>query len=60
MTKLPATPTQMVQSKLVNRQPIPCALCDCYITPFSGLLVILNDKERIIKFVHPHCCTDEE
>lgn len=59
MTKPPPTPSQMVRSKLVNRKPIPCAVCDRYISAFTGLAVILN-KERIIEFVHPHCCVHEE
>jgi hypothetical protein len=59
MTKPPATPSQMVQSKLVNRKPIPCAVCESYISPFAGLPVILDNKERIIEFVHPSCCVHE-
>jgi hypothetical protein len=60
MTKPPATPSQMVQSKLVNRKPIPCAVCDSYLSPFTGLPVILNEKEGIIGFVHPGCCVPED
>ena len=59
MTKPAVTPSQMVQSKLVNRTPVPCAVCDSYISPFTGLPVILNDKERIIEFVHPGCWLPE-
>jgi hypothetical protein len=59
MTKPPATPSQMLQSKLVNRRPILCAVCDCYISPFTGLPVILDAKERIIEFVHPGCCVEQ-
>jgi hypothetical protein len=60
MTKPPATPSQMVQSKLVNRKPIPCAVCDSYISPFTGLPVLLDNKERIIAFVHPSRWVHEE
>lgn len=60
MTSLPATPSQMVQSKLVNRQPVPCAVCNRYVGPFSGLPVILDAKDGIIGFVHPSCCVLEE
>jgi hypothetical protein len=56
MTRPLALLNQMVQNKLVNRKPIPCAVCDRYIAPFVGLPVILNDKERIIEFAHPGCC----
>jgi hypothetical protein len=56
----PALPSQMVRSKLVNRVPIRCAVCDLYIGPLTGLPAILNDKEGIIEFVHPGCCTCEE
>lgn len=56
MTRLPAELSHMVQSKLTNRVPIPCAVCDRYIGPFTGLPVILNQKEQIIEFVHPACC----
>ncbi len=60
MTRPPATPSQMVSSKLVNRKPIRCAVCDRYISSFTGLPVILDEKERIIQFVHPGCCVQEE
>jgi hypothetical protein len=60
MTTPPATPSQMVQSKLVNRKPTPCAVCDGYISSFTGLPVILDNKRRIIEFVHPGCCVHEE
>jgi hypothetical protein len=60
MTKLPATPAQMVHSKLLNRQPIRCAVCDRYISPFTGLPVILDDKKQIIEFAHPDCCENGE
>jgi hypothetical protein len=56
LTKPPATRSQMLQSKLVNRKPIRCAVCDCYISTFTGLPVILDNKARIIEFVHPSCC----
>jgi hypothetical protein len=56
MTKPPATPTQMVNNKLVNHKPIHCAVCERYIGPHAGLPVILNDKEQIIEFAHPGCC----
>jgi hypothetical protein len=59
MAKPRATPSQMVPSKLVNRRPSPCAVCDRYISPFTGLPVILDDKARIIEFVHPGCCVQE-
>jgi hypothetical protein len=60
MTKPRAMANQMVQNKLVNRKPIPCAVCDRYISPFTGLPVILDDKEGIIGFVHPGCCVHVE
>lgn len=60
MTKLLATLSQMVQSKLINRQPILCAVCGSYIGPFTGLPVILTAKDGIIEFVHPGCCVHEE
>lgn len=59
MAKPLATPSQMVPSKLMNRRPSPCAVCDRYISPFTGLPVILDDKARIIEFVHPGCCVQE-
>ena len=59
MTKPLAAPSQMVPNKLRNRVPIRCAVCDRYISPFTGLPVILNDKEGIIEFVHPGCRTYE-
>jgi hypothetical protein len=59
MTKPLATPSQMVQSKLVNRKPALCAVCDRYISTFTGLPVIINEKEGIIRFVHPGCCVHE-
>ncbi len=55
-----ATPAQRVRSKLVNRIPVCCPICDRYISPFVGLPVILNDKERIIEFAHPNCCVARE
>jgi hypothetical protein len=60
MANLPRTPTQMVQSKLVNRLPIPCAFCDRYIGPFVGLPVILDNRGQIIEFAHPGCCVVAE
>jgi hypothetical protein len=60
MTPPRAMASQMLQSKLVNRKPIPCAVCDRYISPFTGLPVILDNKERIIGFAHPGCCVHEE
>ena len=59
MTRPLATPSQMVQSKLVNRKPVPCAVCDRYISSFTGLPVILNNKEQIIGFAHPGCCVNQ-
>jgi hypothetical protein len=56
MIKPLATPIQMVASKLVNPKPVPCAVCDRYISPLGGLPVILDDKEQIIGFAHPDCC----
>jgi hypothetical protein len=46
----------MVQSKLKNRTPIPCAVCDRYICTFTGVPVILDAKKNIIEFAHPGCC----
>jgi hypothetical protein len=60
MTKPPATSTQMVRNKLLNRIPIRCAVCDRYISPFTGLPVILDNEEQIIAFAHPGCCIYEE
>jgi hypothetical protein len=59
MTMPLATQSQMVQGKLVNRKPILCAVCDRYISTFTGLPVIMNEKEGIIRFVHPDCCLHE-
>ena len=60
MTKPSATLTQMVQNKLMNQIPIPCAVCHRYINTFGGLPVILNDKEQIVEFAHSGCCADRE
>jgi len=46
----------MVRSKLVNRIPVLCAVCEHFICPFDGLPVILDAKEQIIRFVHAGCC----
>lgn len=59
MIKPLATSTQVVQSKLLNRAPAVCAICDLYIPSFTGLPVILSDKQRIIEFVHPDCCAHD-
>jgi hypothetical protein len=59
MTKPLATPSQMVRSKLLNRRPIQCAVCDRLISTLAGLPVILNAKAGIIEFVHPDCCTHD-
>lgn len=59
MTRPLATPIQMIQSKLVNRKPALCPVCDRYIAPFTGLPVIMNSKGQIIEFVHPGCCVSE-
>jgi hypothetical protein len=59
MKKPPAALRQRVGSKLMNRTPIRCAVCDHSISPCTGLPVILNDEEQIIEFVHPHCCAVE-
>jgi hypothetical protein len=56
MTKLPATPDQIVHSKLLNRKQVRCAVCGRYISSFTGLPVILDDKKQIIEFAHPGCC----
>jgi hypothetical protein len=56
MIKPPAAANQMVHNRLVNYKPIVCAVCDRYISPFTGLPVILKDKEQIIEFAHPACC----
>ena len=60
MTKPRAMASQMVQSKLVNHKPILCAVCDRYISTFTGLPVVLDGKEQIIGFVHPDCCVHVE
>jgi hypothetical protein len=60
MIKPLATLTQMIPSKLVNRTPIRCAVCDRYIACFAGLPVILDNKEQIIGFAHPGCCAHLE
>jgi hypothetical protein len=31
-----------------------------WISPFTGLPVILDNKERIIEFVHPDYCVHED
>ena len=56
----PATANQMVHNRLVNHKPIICAVCDRYISPLTGLPVILEDKEQIIEFAHPACCTHKD
>jgi hypothetical protein len=60
MTKPPAAANQMVHNKLVNRKPMICAVCDRYISPFTGLPVILEAKDQIIEFAHPACCAHED
>jgi hypothetical protein len=60
MTKPLATPSQMVQSKLVNRKPVLCAVCVRWMGPLTGLPVILDAKARIIEFVHPQCHVQED
>jgi hypothetical protein len=60
MTKPPAAANQMVHNKLVNRKPMICAVCDRYISPFTGLPVILEEKDQIIEFAHPACCASED
>jgi hypothetical protein len=60
MTKSPATPSQRVRNGLTNRKPVPCAICDHFISPFTGLPIILDNKARIINFAHPGCCVPEE
>ncbi len=57
MTKPPAIPSQMLASKLVNRKPVLCPVCDCYISVRTGVPVIMNAKDTIIMFVHPGCCS---
>ena len=56
MIKPLALPTTMVRSKLLNRAPILCPVCDRFIGPVAGLPVILDVKERVIEFVHAGCC----
>lgn len=56
MSRQPATPDQMVRDKLLNRKPVPCPVCDHYISPGTGLPVIFGTREKIIEFVHPSCC----
>ncbi len=60
MTKPLATLAQRLQDKLLNRLPIPCAICDRYLSRFAGLPVILDNKAQIIEFVHPGCCVSED
>ena len=60
MHKMPATPAQMVQSKLVNTKPVRCAVCDHFICYLGGLPVVLNTRQQIIEFVHPGCCAAAE
>jgi hypothetical protein len=60
MVKPRATAAQVVQSHLVNRTPARCAVCNDYIGVLAGVPVILNDKERIVEFVHARCCADKE
>jgi hypothetical protein len=59
MTRPLVEMTQIVQSKLVNRTPTRCAICDHFIGPFRGLPVILDAKTQIIEFVHSGCCVHE-
>ncbi len=56
MNKPRATTAQMVRSKLMNRKPVRCAVCNNYICPFTGLPVMLDNKSKIIEFAHPDCC----
>jgi hypothetical protein len=60
MTKPHATPRQMMMNKLSNRTAIRCAICDGYISPFTGLPVILDDTERLVEFADPDCCVQVE
>jgi hypothetical protein len=59
MNKPLATPSQRVRSKLLNRGPILCVVCDSYISSFGGLPVIMDKKKGLIDFVHPGCCEEE-
>lgn len=60
MTRPLATSMQMVESKLVNRKPALCPVCDRHVAPFTGLPVILSIKGQIIEFIHPGCCATDE
>lgn len=60
MTKPPATRAQMLGNALTNRSPVQCAVCDRYVTPFTGLPVILDGRSGIIEFAHPGCCVPQE
>lgn len=59
MTNSPATDTQLVHNKLVNRRPVCCPVCDRYIACFRGIPVILDSASQIIQYVHPACCVKE-
>ncbi len=58
MTNKPATPIRLIGNKLTNRTPLPCPVCGRYVTPFTGLSVILDRKGGIIEFAHPACCEE--
>lgn len=60
MTKPLATSIQMVHNKLTNRKPIPCPVCEKYISPFTGVPVILDGRKQIIEFIHRGCCVHED
>ena len=59
MAKPLAALAQVVRSKLVHHRPMRCTVCDRYISPWTGLPVILDTKEQIIEFAHPGCCVHE-
>lgn len=60
MTRPLARSNQRIQSKLVNRKPALCPICERYIAPFAGLPVILTLKGQMIEFTHPDCCAADE
>ena len=58
MANKPVAPIHLVRNKLTNRTALPCPVCGRFVSPFTGLPVILAIKGGIIEFAHPVCCAD--
>jgi hypothetical protein len=59
MNKPLATPSQRVRSKLLNRGPIRCAVCDSSYIGFRRPARDHGQKKGLIDFVHRGCCEEE-